>query len=159
MQRGVLRLQMVRDTDSITLLRGQENVALLCLVTHQEGCRPTALSVSVTLAGNPRQRTFSRKKDSNPLMLSHVNEMIASKDPFSSINSLSSFISYCDFFFWVRFSKILFACSCWWRMFRHIQMCCLMVCFDPGISFNLAHVFWPTQLSHICEPCHFNPIL
>lgn len=94
---------MVGETDSITLLRGLENVALLCLVTHREGCSPTALSVSLTQAGNSHQRTFSGKKGSNPVMLSHVNEMVASKDPFSSINSLTLklhfFFIVCFFFF------------------------------------------------------------
>lgn len=37
-QSRVLRLQMVEITDSITLLRRQENMAVFWLVAHTEGC-------------------------------------------------------------------------------------------------------------------------
>lgn len=94
-----------------------------------------------------KERSQGRRMCSNPLISSHVNEIIASTTFCNQFSSpLASFLVW---FLSYAVKASLFACCHWWRGFRHIQVCCLIVVFDNGVSFNLAHSFWLTPTESI----------
>lgn len=65
-QSRVLRLQMVEITDSITSLRGQENMAIFWLVTHREMLTHCFVSLSCSLVILIKEHTWAGRMFSNP---------------------------------------------------------------------------------------------